>query len=452
MTKNKKTNIQTRKVAIQLYAAIIERKLSLSGLTNPKNGANAYINLEKSEQNFVKAILTCTLRHKITIEHLLQQYLKNDLPNGARTLRHILHISITQLLYLNISNYAAINIAVDLAKYDSRTKRFAKLVNAILREIDRDIEKDAIKSKLIINALETVPIWFKDLLIKDYGEEKAEQIIIAQNNHQSIDLTVKNNVDLWAREFNANRLWGNSLRLPSDYKDEITKLKGYQEGEWWVQDCSAYLPVNFIQDNPNIKIADLCAAPGGKTAQLCTRFSNVSAFEINPNRFNRLENNLKRLNIKANLILGNFIEKTKENEFDAVLLDAPCSSTGTIRKNIDILWSKDFSDIESLSNLQYDLLKQAIKCTKIGGHIIFSNCSLAKLEGEELIEKLLNEQDNVELCPIEITEDFLQNNPKLKQFITQKGFFRITPDDFNKTTSYIGAMDGFFIARLRKIA
>lgn len=452
MTQNKKTNIQTRKVATKLYAAIIERKLSLAGLTNEKTGANYYICLDSQDQNFVKAIVNCTLRNKAYIEHLLPQYLIKSLPAGARSLQHILHISIAQLLYLNVSNYAAINIAVDLAKYDSRTKRFAKLVNAILREISRDIEKNNIQNKLQLDPLQTVPAWFKTLLINDYGEEKAKQIINAQTNHQSIDLTVKNDVNFWAAKLNAKITCGNNIRLPSDYKSDITKLEGYTTGQWWVQDCAASLPAMFIGEDKNIKIADLCAAPGGKTAQLCNIYKDVTAFELNSNRFARLKDNLNRLDLSPKVILSDFSLSALKNEFDAVLLDAPCSSFGTIRKNPDILWIKNFEDIKKASEFQYTLLKHAINCTKINGHILFSNCSLAKLEGEKLIQSLLNNEKNIELVPIQANEKFLQKNSSLIQFITKEGFFRITPDDFTKITNNVGAMDGFFIAKLKKLS
>lgn len=450
MTQVKKTNIQSRKVAIQLYSAIIERKLSLSGLTNEENGASYYLKLDKQERNFVKAIVTCTLRNKANIEHLLSYYLKKSLPIGARTLRHILHISIAQIIYLNISNYAAINTAVDLAKYDARTKRFSSLVNAILREITRDIEKDTIKDKLQLPPLDTVPIWFKNMLIHDYGTEKAQAIIQAQSNNQSIDLTVKSEPELWAQKLNATILWGNNIRLPSTYKDEITKLEGYKEGSWWVQDCAAYLPVMLIEQAKDKYIADLCSSPGGKTAQLASMAAKVRAFEINKTRFNRLKSNLSRLSLSVETVLGDFRETSELNVFDVILLDAPCSSTGTIRKNCDILWTKTFEDIEKMGNLQYDLLKHAIKYAKIGGEIIFSNCSLAKIEGENLIKKLLKNKNNVKISPISCDEAFFQKHPMLSNFITDEGFFRVTTDDFYKASGHKGAMDSFFVARLIK--
>lgn len=450
MTQAKKTNIQSRKAAIQLYAAIIERKLSLSGLTNEENGASYYLKLDKQERNFVKAIVTCTLRNKAIIEHLLGYYLKKNLPNGARTLRHILHIAIAQIIYLNVSNYAAINSAVDLAKYDARTRRFASLVNAVLREITRDIEKNTIESKLQLPVLDTVPVWFKNMLVYDYGKEKAQTIIEAQANNQSIDLTVKTDPKLWAQKLNATILWENNIRLPSTYKDEITKLEGYKEGAWWVQDCAAYIPVMLMRQIKNKQIADLCSSPGGKTSQLASMGAKVMAFEINKTRINRLKTNLERLHLSVETILGDFRQTASLNSFDAVLLDAPCSSTGTIRKNCDILWTKTLEDVKDMSDLQYDLLKHAIKCTKIGGEIIFSNCSLAKIEGENLIEKILKNENNIKISVIRPDETFFQKHPSLTNFITAEGFFRITTDDFYKASGYKGAMDSFFVARLSK--
>lgn len=443
MTKSKTINLQSRKAAAKLYGAVIEQELSLAGLTDKKTGSHYYLSLSENDKNLAKAIVTCTLRHRAIIEHLLSQYLYNPLPRGALMLHHILHISIAQILYLKTSNYAAINIAVSLAKYDARTQRFARLVNAILREITRDIDKGIIATKLTLPLLETIPSWFKTLLTKDYSNSDVQNIIKAQQKQRPIDLTVKEQVQYWAKTLNANILWGNNIRLSNSYKDKISELPGYNEGAWWVQDCASYLPVMFIDLTKHKYIADLCASPGGKTAQLISMGAQITAYEIMPNRFSRLKENLNRLQLKGELILGDFQNLAPNNNFDAVLLDSPCSSTGTIGKHCDILWTKNSEDLKSLSELQYELLKNAIKCVKIGGDIIFSNCSLAKIEGEAVIAKILTEIPNVKLHPITNQAPFLKKYPILEQFITKEGFFRTIPNDQLN-------MDSFFIAILHK--
>lgn len=454
MKKKQKTiSTDSRKAAIHLYAAITECNLPLSGLTNETNGASYYLKLSAKDRNLTKAILTCTLKYKPYIEKLLSSYLKKKLPQGAKTLRHILHTTIAQIIYMNIPSYAAINSAVSIAKYDSRTKRFAQLINAILREIDRDLTKGAIQNRIQMHPLDTVPTWFRDLIVKDYSEEKATNIIKAHLNENAIDLTVKTDPIKWAKKLNALPIWGNSIRLPKSYKGSISDLEGYQEGQWWVQDCAANIPITILGNITGLTAIDLCAAPGGKTAQLAANGAITTCCEINNNRLQRLKQNMERLNLSVETMLGDF-SKLEHSTYDIVLLDAPCSSTGTIRKNSDILWSKTEKDIFDLADVQYNMLVKAIEYAKPNGTILFSNCSINKAEGEEVIQKLLNNISNVELLPFCKKETTFLANPQLASFITNEGYLRTTPDSFyiGDNVNYADTMDGFFVARLKKLA
>lgn len=444
---------EARKVALQLYTIIIEKRTSLSGLTDNIGGAHNYLKLNPSDRSLVKAILQTALRHRQQIEHILKDYLKKPLPLGASRLNYLLHISLAQLLYLRVASFATINIAVDLAKQDPRMQRFHKLVNAILRSVVRDITANKLENKFFKQQLQNLPKWFSDLLVKDYGADKAEAIAKAINKPSALDLTVKTQPKNWAQKLEATILWGNSIRLNNSCKTNIQKLEGYEEGEWWVQDCASTIAALFLNKKEFNNIADLCAAPGGKAAQLINQGAKVTAFEINPSRYERLRENMARLQMHAELINTDFQTYKHHNFFDAALLDAPCSSTGTINKNSDILWTKGPEDIKSLSNLQYQMLQAAAKYVKIGGTIIFSNCSLAKLEGENMIEKLLKQNNNLTLKKFTIDEDIFSNYPQLQSFITKEGFLRTSPSDFAKIFPHLpGAMDGFFIARLVKSA
>lgn len=444
---------EARKAALQLYTIIIEKRTSLSGLTDNTGGAQIYLNLSPADRSLVKAILQTALRHRQQIEHILSDYLKKPLPAGASRLNYLLHISLAQLLYLRVASFATINIAVDLAKQDPRMQRFHKLVNAILRSVVRDITANKLENKFFKKQLQTLPKWFSDLLVQDYGAETAEAIANAINKPAAIDLNVKAQPQNWAQKLEATILWGNSIRLDNSCKTDIPKLEGYSEGEWWVQDCASTIAALLLNKKEFNNIADLCAAPGGKTAQLINQGAKVTAFEINANRYKRLSENLKRLQLKAELINADFQSFEHYNFFDAVLLDAPCSSTGTVNKNSDILWTKGPEDIKSLSSLQYQMLQAVAKYVKIGGTIIFSNCSLAKLEGEDMIEKLLKQNNNLLLKQFTIEEDIFSTYPQLQSFITKEGFLRTNPSDFAKIFPHLhGAMDGFFIARLIKSA
>lgn len=442
-----------RKTALQLYAAIIEKQSSLSGLTDGVTGASIYLKLSQPDQALAKAILHAALRNRQQIDHILQSYLEKPLPKGARNLSFLLHISLAQLLYLRVATFATINIAVNLAKQDARMRRFDKLVNAVLRTALRDIIAHNIENKFFDTALENTPQWFSAALVADYGEAKAEAIMAASHNAVTIDLTVKNNPKLWAEKLQASQIWGNSIRLTSNCKTPIQHLEGYKDGQWWVQDCASTIPALLLDKPEFANIADLCAAPGGKTAQLINQGATVTAFDLNTNRCERLKQNMNRLEFAPQIINADFQTYQNHADFDAVLLDAPCSSTGTINKHSDILWTKNQQDIISLSQLQCQLLESAISYVKIGGTIIFSNCSLLQQEGEEVIERVLKENSQLRLNKIEPSEPIFLQHPALRDFITIDGFLRTTPDSFAQIFPNLsGAMDGFFIARLCRTA
>jgi 16S rRNA (cytosine967-C5)-methyltransferase len=278
------------------------------------------------------------------------------------------------------------------------------------------------------------PEWLWKRWVLHYGEETASRIAAAHLEEPPLDLSVKANAAAWGTRLSGSFLpWG-TVRLYA--KGRIEDLEGYDEGAWWVQDTAAALPARLLGDVKGLRVADLCAAPGGKTAQLAAQGAQITAVDISAARLRRLQENLERLNLKAETVRANVSEWTPSERFDAVLLDAPCSATGTIRRNPDIAYLKSDADIAALAAVQKRLLNHALGLLAPGGHLVYATCSLEREEGEEQIQALLAERSDVALLPIRTDEICLPPDA-----ITSHGMLRTLP-------FHMGGMDGFFAARL----
>jgi 16S rRNA (cytosine967-C5)-methyltransferase len=226
----------------------------------------------------------------------------------------------------------------------------------------------------------------------------------------------------------------------------VADLPGYGEGAWWVQDAAAALPARLLGDVAGMRVADLCAAPGGKTVQLAAAGARVTAVDISASRLKRLAVNLARLGLEAEIVTADLMKYEPARPFDAILLDAPCSSTGTARRHPDIPWTKTPEDIDKLAEVQRRLLGRAVRMVKPGGRVVFSNCSLDPAEGEDLVEKFLVETAGIRLDPVRPGE-FDGVDP----FITTRGTLRTTPADLDVGTSALSGMDGFFATRFVRL-
>lgn len=430
--------LEVRKVAGRLLGAVIEKKTSLDGLTDNTHGHPLYLALSPRDRALARAILGAALRHRQSIDKALDNFLDRPLPGKAHSLKQLFHIGAAQILYLDVPDHAAIDLAVTAAKIDPRNVRFSGLVNAVLRKFAR--EKENILAHPAIEA----PQWFAALLTKAYGPEKAAAIINAQTEEPPLDLTVKETPELWAQKLGGIVLPLNSVRLGT-LSGPLTEFEGFEDGAWWVQDVAAHLPALLMGDISGKQVADLCAAPGGKTAQLAMQGAVVSALDLSQNRLERLKANMDRLAFKVNTVVSDLKDFTPAHLFDAVLLDAPCSSTGTIRRHPDVLYTKGPDDILKLAKVQRTLLDHAVRLTKPGGVIMFSNCSLAPEEGEELCSIFLQETPTVTLSPIEPHEV-----PGLEMLIKENGTLRSTPADLPNDNPRLAGMDGFFAARFIK--
>ena len=433
--------LPARQAAARLLSAVIDKKTSLDGLTDNEHGHPQYLALEMRDRMLVRAILGAALRHRADIERIFKSYLDRPLPQNALSLRHLLHVAAAQVLYLDVPDHAAIDLAVTAAKSDPRNQRFSGLVNAILRKLARNADKERAQS----STTENIPAWFSHMLIENYGREKAAKILAAQANEPPIDISVKSNPEMWAEKLGGHVLFNGTVRL-EHVEGAVSDLEGYQQGEWWVQDAAASLPARLLGDIKDKTVADLCAAPGGKTAELAIQGARVTAIDLSENRLKRLQRNMERLDLKVATWAGNLKDFQPQELFDAVLLDAPCSSTGTIRRHPDILWTKDISDVEKLAKLQRELLVASISLVKIGGLIVFANCSIARQEGEELVNNVLSSRNDIKLVPIRDEE------VAGRKELLSNGVLRTTPADLEGATPLLSGMDGFFAARFQRIS
>ncbi|WP_011582730.1 RsmB/NOP family class I SAM-dependent RNA methyltransferase [Chelativorans sp. BNC1] len=434
-----KPGLDARRTAAKLLAAVIDARTPLDALTDNEHGHPQYLSLEQRDRALVRAILISALRHRCTIEKLVGRRLDRPLPPNAHSLSHILHVGAAQILFLDVPDSAAVDLAVTQAKADPRAARFSGLVNAVLRNLAR-------RKHELPKALENTrdaPAWFAERLEAVYGHDQTDAILKAHRLEAPTDFTVRSDPALWAERLGGRVLPNGSVRLDR-LPSPIPELPGFAEGAWWVQDAAASLPARLLGDVEGLFVADLCAAPGGKTAALALEGAWVSAVDISASRLKRLKANLDRLGLSAEIVQADVLSWEPERKFDAVLLDAPCSSTGTVRRHPDVPWTKTPEDIAKLADLQRRLLERALTLIHPSGIVVFSNCSLDPSEGEELVRDVLGKQAGIALDPI-LPEEL----PGAEHFVTAEGFLRTTPAHFG-TESQLDGIDGFFAARLRR--
>ena len=419
----------------------------MDGLTDEVHGHPQYLALAPRDRALVRAILLTSLRRYGDLEATISRFTDKPLPAGATSLRNILVAGLAQILFLDVPDHSAVDLAVASAQADPRSKRFASLVNALLRRAAR--EKESLLARFAEEPVQA-PRWFAERLRAIYGEEKAAAIEACHRLEAPIDLTLKRselaNAEKWAEKLVAVRLPTGSLRLTGANRD-IASLAGYETGAWWVQDAAAAIPARLFGDLTEKTALDCCAAPGGKTAQILDAGAAVTALDLSANRLKRLVSNLERLGLEGGCeaIATDLFKFSPERRFDAVLLDAPCSSTGTVRRHPDVPFTKSPADIEKLADLQARMLDHAASLVAPGGLVIFSNCSLDPLEGEEVARAFATEHADFAIVPIAPEEV-----PGLETAITPEGYLRLTPANLDLGDPAISGIDGFFAARFRR--
>jgi 16S rRNA (cytosine967-C5)-methyltransferase len=430
--------LPARRAAVELLAAVLQRKQVLDDVLGRSLERGAMFDLAARDRALARAIVAASLRQKGELDRVLFTFLGRGLPDKSGTLYPILLAGAAQLIFLKTPPHAAIDLAVTLAQYDPKAKRYDKLVNAVLRRVAN--EGEAIASALDAARVNT-PDWLWSRWVSYWGEARAHAIAEANLIEPPLDLTVKNNPALWAEQLSGRVLVTGSVRLLP--KGRIESLASYDEGAWWVQDVAASLPAMLLGHVAGQPVADLCAAPGGKTAQLVLGGASVIAVDNSKTRLKLLAENLKRLHLEAELVEADAASWQPGGLFDAVLLDAPCSSTGTIRRHPDIPYVKSAKDIETLAALQARLLDNAARLVRPGGKLVYSTCSLEPEEGEAQIAAFLTRNAAFSIDPISPAELYGQ-----AQWIEPSGCLRTFPYELKLDSAEWSGMDGFFAARL----
>ena len=421
-----------RQVAFAAIAAALDRRQSLD---DRLDGDKDFAALEPRDRALARAIAAETLRHLGQIDDLIRRCLERRLPKKAFPARQILRMGVAQLLFLGLAPHAAIATSVDLAKREIQP--FAKLVNAVLRRLQR--EGAAMMAEQDAARLNT-PDWLWESWSAAHGEARARAIAEAHMRRAPLDLTVKSDAPAWAERLGAELLATGSLRLKPE--GDVMQLAGFAEGAWWVQDAAAALPARLLGDVAGKTVVDLCAAPGGKTAQLAQAGAHVTAVDLSDRRLARVEQNLARLGLHAELVSADAATWRPGEPVDAVLLDAPCSGTGTIRRHPDIAWIKRPEDVTRLAGLQARLLDNALAMVKPGGLVVYAVCSLQREEGAGRTEALLARRRDIRIVPVEMGE--LGGE---RDFIDGTGALATLPCQWPER----GGVDGFYAVRLRAI-
>ncbi len=422
-----------RAVALDLLDAVLGRHRLLDDAFDHDPGGAA---LADRDRAFARLLTAATLRRLGEIDSLIGRCLDKPLPAKAAPALHALRLGACQLLFLDTPPHAAISTSVEALKHGPLAG-YAGLVNAVLRRLDREGRAWVAEGD---SARLNTPDWLWHSWVAAYGETVAHAIATAHLQEAPTDITVAGDPAAWADRLEAELLPTGSLRRKGH--GDITQLPGFSEGAWWVQDAAAALPVRLLGDVRGKRAADLCAAPGGKAQQLAVAGAQVTAVDRSAKRLVRFRDNLARLGLSATIVEADVGGWQPDEKFDAVLLDAPCSATGTLRRHPDGLWLKRPGDVHSLAEAQARLIRAAADVVAPGGTLVYCVCSLQAEESAVQVDRLLAEGAPFIRRPIAAAEI-----GGLAEAITPAGDLRTLPCHLADQ----GGMDAFFAARLTRI-
>jgi 16S rRNA (cytosine967-C5)-methyltransferase len=420
-----------RATATDLLSAVLDKRQPLDAALESDKGFAA---LEARDKALARAIVGTALRRHGTIDALLAALIEKP-PRSAGKLMRVLEIAAAQVLFMGVADHAAVSLAVDQLAADREGGHFKGLANAVLRRLVR--EREAMLTRVREANFDTPP-WLWNRWVAAYGEPAAWGIADAHWLEPSLDLSVKSDAAGWAEKLGGIVLPTGTVRTLAG--GDIPSLPGYAEGEWWVQDAAAALPAKLLGDVAGKRVADLCAAPGGKTAALAATGAIVTAVDISKPRLERLAANLQRLNLAAETIVADVSKWNPPDRFDAILLDAPCTATGTIRRHPDVAWLKKEEDVASLAAVQKKMLAHAATLLAPGGTLVYCTCSLEPEEGEAHLADLPLTLDPISLEEIGIPEA-----------VTPQGTVRTLPTHLPNEIPRLAGLDGFFIMRLKEL-
>jgi 16S rRNA (cytosine967-C5)-methyltransferase len=418
-------DLAARRAALALLEAALSRR---AGIDEAASSLKIQA-LEPRDRAFARALTLAALRRLGVIDRLLAARLNREPPDRVR---HILRLGVTQLFWMDTPDHAAVSTSVALADGERATRPFKGLVNAVLRGLLRDGAPADDPEAL-------APAWLMARWTSAWGLESARAIAAQIATEPATDLTARDNGDLevLAAELDAVLLPGGTLRVAQ--RGDPAAWPGFAEGRWWVQDAAAAVPARLLHLNAGQTALDLCAAPGGKTLQMAAAGAAVTAVDRSAERLKRVAENLARMAVSAEVVAADAGDWADARQFDAVLLDAPCSATGTFRRHPDVLWAARPGDIAKLAAVQSRLLDSAARRVVAGGVLVYCVCSLEPEEGEGQVSAFLARNPDFSTDPVAEGEGGAPATSR-----TAEGWLRLLPHQRD------GGQDGFFVARLRR--
>ena len=433
--------LAARRIAADILDGVLHKHRTLDDQLDGAGAHPALKTLADRDRALMRRLVATILRRLGTLGHLLSRLLDRGIPTDAPRAQSALLIGAAQILWMDVPDHAAVDLSVRLVQSDRRAAKYAGLVNAVLRRCAR--EGAGIVDEVKTETLD-IPTWLLKRWIAHYGESAAKAMAQAISHEPSLDLTVKSDPAQWATRLHGEQLPTGTVRTL--LQGSVTMLPGFSEGAWWVQDAAAALPARLFGDIKGKTIVDFCAAPGGKTAQLAQAGAHVIALDRSPARVARLKDNMTRLSLEAEAIVVDAAEWQGDNGgFDGILIDAPCTSTGTIRRHPDVAWLRQEADIAALGALQKRLLQRATSLLNPGGTLVYCTCSLEPEEGEAAVAALLAAEHGLKRVPVAPEEV-----AGLAEIINPQGDLRTLPSHLAHADPRLGGLDGFYAARLVK--
>jgi len=430
--------VSSRVAAAQLVEMVLAKRMTIDDALDRVATKNR---LSDEDKRLVHAISGCVFRKLPYIDTVLRHLMTQGKDPKPPILRNLLLFDIAQLLYMAVPEHAAVNTAVS-ATVSLRLSKQTGLVNAILRSAQRQ------KQQLLNDepdALEMLPEWLKDGWIAHYGELESKAMAAAMAQEAPVDIVIKDaQASLyWAQMLEGEVLISGAVRV-RQRGGHIASWPGFHDGAWWVQDLSASLPIKMLGDVSDKSVLDVCAAPGGKTQMLARGGAKVTALDIAPSRMKRVTENLARLNMaqQVQTVVADALKYKPATLFDIVVLDAPCSSTGTLRRHPELSWIHERNQLSKLTVIQRDMLRHCADLVKSEGIMLYCTCSLEPEEGESQVEAFLSERNDFK--EIKRESDSLSS-------LLQPGVGNIGYRTKPHVLASSGGMDGFFIALLKKI-
>jgi 16S rRNA (cytosine967-C5)-methyltransferase len=425
-----KTSTSARFGAVALIHSVLMDHKMLSEAVAREDGPLS--RLMPADRARAQSLAALTLRHLPRLDAVLEGFLDHKPPFRAL---NALRVCAAEIVLDGIPAHGAVNAAVEIVRASQKTKHLAGMVNAVGRNLGAMDLNDM--AEMPVPAL---PKALRGAVLKAFGPEVTEAVERAHLGRPPVDLTLRDpsTAGHWAERIGATVLPTSSLRLL--VPGQLTTLDGFEEGAWWVQDAAAAMPARLFGDLTGKRVLDLCAAPGGKTLQLCAAGADVTSLDISPERMHRVMENTRRMGFKPRMEVEDALKWTPKAPFDAILLDAPCSATGTIRRHPDLPYVRPSLDLKPLLELQYALLERSIDWLKPGGQLVYATCSLIPAEGERQLARILERDDVVEgsVAPSAFgLEDAWQ---------VSSGAIRLRPDYWPE----LGGMDGFYMALMHK--